>query len=141
MDGLSTAAGGFAVVSVTLQLAEGIKKLHDFWNSITEAPEDIKENLSELRTLSNVLTQIAYHQQRDTPDPTFADVLNVCYAKVNRLVTLLEEIEPGFASRSSYIRRWTAVKAIMKQEKLKKFEDRLARLKSTLFLALQHHNR
>lgn len=141
MDGLSTAAGGFAVVSVTLQLVDGINKLHDFWNSITEAPEDIKDNLDDLRLLSNVLTQTAHHQQRNPPDRTLADVLNVCHAKVQRLITLLEEIEPGFASRSSYIRRWTAVKATMKQGKLKKFEDRLARLKSTLLLALQHQNR
>ncbi|KAI4220415.1 MAG: hypothetical protein LQ349_008094, partial [Xanthoria aureola] len=137
MDGLSTAAGGFAVVSVALQLADGIKKLHDFWNSITEAPEDIKENLDELRLLSDILIQMARDGQRHTPDRTFADVLSVCYAKVKGLTSLLEEFEPGFASRSSYIRRWTAVKAIMKQEKLKKFEERLARLKSTLSLARQ----
>lgn len=141
MDGLSTAAGGFAVVSVALQLADGIKKLHDFWNSITEAPEDIKENLDELRLLSDILIQMARDGQRHTPDRTFADVLSVCYAKVKGLTSLLEEFEPGFASRSSYIRRWTAVKAIMKQEKLKKFEERLARLKSTLSLARQLEDR
>lgn len=141
MDGLSTAASGIAVVSVTIQLADGIKKLHDFWNSIAEAPEDIKDNLFDLKVLSTLLTQIAHNQQRHDPDPTFADVLSGCCAKVNRLITLLGDIEPGFASTSSYIRRWTAVKAVLKQENLKKFQAGLERLKSTLTLAIQHQNR
>ncbi|CAL8585139.1 hypothetical protein XPA_010719 [Xanthoria parietina] len=141
MDGLFTAAGGLAVVSVTLQLVDGINKLHDFWNSITEAPEDIKDNLDDLRLLSSVLTQTAHHQQRNPPDRTLEDVLNVCHAKAQGIIILLEEIEPGFASRSSYVRRWTAVKATMKQGKLKKLEARLARLKSTLLLALQYQDR
>lgn len=141
MDGLSTAASGFAVVSITIQLVDGIKKLHDFWNSITEAPEDIKDNLLELKVLSSVLTQIAHDKQRHEPDPTFADVLRDCCAKVSRLATLLGEIAPGFASTSSHIRRWTAMKAVLKQEKLKKFQDGLERLKNTLSLALQLQNR
>ncbi|KAL8878875.1 MAG: hypothetical protein Q9198_003403 [Flavoplaca austrocitrina] len=136
MDGLSTAASGIAVVSATIQLADGIKKLHDFWNSITEAPEDIKDNLMDLRALSSLLTQIAHDKQRLEPDTTFADVLSGCCAKVNRLITLLEEIEPGFGSTSSSIRRWTAVKAVLKQGNLKKFQKRLESLKATLSLAL-----
>ncbi|KAL8834930.1 MAG: hypothetical protein Q9176_007224 [Flavoplaca citrina] len=140
MDGLSTAASGLAVVSITIQLADGIKKLHDFWTSIAEAPEDIKDNLLELKFLSGVLIQIAHNKQRDEPDPTFAEFLSDCCAKINRLTTVLEAIEPGFASTSSYIRRWTAVKAVLKQEKLKKFQDSLERLKSTLSLALLHQN-
>ncbi|KAL9037223.1 MAG: hypothetical protein Q9180_003842, partial [Flavoplaca navasiana] len=140
MDGLSTAGSGFAVVSVTIQLADGIKKLHDFWNSIAETPEEIKDNLLELRVLSSLLTQIAHDKQRQEPDPTFADVLSECCTKVNRLTTLLGEIEPGLASTNSYVRRWTAVKAVLKQEKLRKFQESLARLKSTLSLALLHQN-
>ncbi|KAI4202329.1 MAG: hypothetical protein LQ346_002003 [Caloplaca aetnensis] len=141
MDGLSTAAGGVAVASFTIQLAEGIKKLHDFWSSITEAPEDIKDSLLELKVLSSVLAQIAHDKQRHEPDPTFADVLSDCDAKAKRLAVFLGEIEPGFASTSSRIRRWTAVKAVWKQERLKNFQEGLERLKSTLSLALQLQNR
>ena len=138
---MDPAATGLAVVSVTIQLADGIKKLHDFWTSIAEAPEDIKDNLLELKVLSSLLSQIAHDKQRHEPDPMFADVLRDCCAKVDRLIKLLGEAEPGFASTSSYIRRWTAVKTVLKQEKLKKFQDSLERLKSTLSLALLHQNR
>ena len=138
---MDPAATGLAVVSVTIQLADGIKKLHDFWNSITEAPEDIKDNLFELNFLSGVLIQIAHNKQRDEPDPAFSEFLSGCCAKVNRLTSILEGIEPGFASTSSYIRRWTAVKAVLKHEKLKKFQESLERLKNTLSLVLQLQNR
>ncbi|KAL8905275.1 MAG: hypothetical protein Q9207_002746 [Kuettlingeria erythrocarpa] len=141
MDGLSTAASGLAVVSIAIQLADGIKKLHDFWTSITEAPEEIKESLLELELLSSVLTQIAHDQQRHEPDTTLTNALSGCCAMVNRLATILGEIEPGFASTSSRIRSWTAVKAALKQKTLKKFQDGLERLKTMLSLALQLQNR
>jgi hypothetical protein len=42
MDGLSAAASAIAVVSLAVQIAESLRELCDFWDSIQEAPEDIK---------------------------------------------------------------------------------------------------
>ncbi|KAL8836525.1 MAG: hypothetical protein Q9170_002880 [Blastenia crenularia] len=141
MDGLSVTASGIAVVSLDAQVVDGIIKLHDFWSSIKEAPEDIKDNLVELKVLSSVLTQIAHDKQQHEPDPTFADVLSVCRANVSRLAALLGEIEPGFASTSSRIRKWTAIKAVRMQGKLVKFQEGLEGLKTTLLLAQGRHTR
>jgi hypothetical protein len=36
MDGLSAAASGIAVVSLAIQLAESLKKLHEFFEAVHE---------------------------------------------------------------------------------------------------------
>ena len=141
MEGLSAAASGIAVVSVAIQLAESFKKLSDFWKAIKEAPEDIRAISVDLELLSSVLIQIAYETQHVEPDMTLIAALNGCCVKVKTLTTLLNGIEPGFASTSSRVRKWTAFKAVLKHGELMKFQEALERLKSTLLLVQQNQYR
>lgn len=141
MEGLSTAASAIAVVSIVVQLAENVTKLCDFWNSIREAPEDIRAISTDLELLSSVLTQIAVETQHVEPDTTLVAALHGCSVKVKILATLLHEIEPGFASTSSHVRKWTALKAVLKHAQLIKFREALERLKRTLLLVQQNQYR
>ena len=138
---LSTVASGIAVVTVAVQLAENVKKLCDFWNSIKEAPEEIQAISLDLELLSSVLTQIAYEVQHVEPDATLVATLDGCRVKVKILTTLLSEIERGFASTSSRVRKWTALKAVLKHGQLMKFQAALERLKGTMLLVQQNQYR
>ena len=138
MDGLSAAASGIAVVSIAVQLAESFKKLHDFWKSIKEAPEDIRALSVDLEILSNVLIQIANETQHVEPDATLIAALNGCCVKIKELTRILNEIEPGFASTSARVRKWTAFKAVLKRGELIKFQEALESLKGTLLLVQQN---
>lgn len=137
MDGLSAAANGIAVASISIQLAECTKKLCDFWDSIKEAPEDIRTISIDIKLLSTVLTQIAHEAQHIRPNETLIFALEGCWAKVRLLTHILNEIEPGFASKNSRTRKWTALKAAFKDTQLKKFQDTLERTKGTLSLIQQ----
>lgn len=141
MDGLSGAASGIAVVSIAIQLADSVKKLCDFWDSVKDAPDDIHMVLTDLRLLSNVLAEIAHDEQHAQPDATLPLALDGCWTYVNILTALLDKLEPGFASRSARIRRWTAIKAVMKGGDLAKFQEALERMKSTLLLVQQRRSR
>lgn len=141
MEGLSAAASGIAVISAAIQLAESFKKLCKFCKSIKEAPEDIRAISVDLELLSSVLVQIAYETQHVEPDATLIAALNGCCVKVTTLTTLLNEIEPGFASPSSRVRKWTAFKAVLKHGELMIFQESLERLKSTLLLVQQNQYR
>lgn len=141
MEGLSAAASSIAVVSLAVQLADSVKKLCNFWESIKEAPSDIKEISTDLELLSGVLTDIACEAQHVGPNATLLASLDACSFKVKRLVTLLNEIEPGFASTSSRVRKWTAFKAVLKSGKLTKLQEALERLNGTLLLVQQNQNR
>ena len=140
-EGLSTAASGVAVLSLAVQLVESVKKLCDFWNSIKEAPEDIQAISTDLELLSSALKGIAYETQHVEPDAALVAILNGCSVKVKILTALLNEIEPGFTSTSSRVRKWTAFKAVLKHVQLVKFQAALERLKSTLLLAQQNQHR
>ena len=138
MEGLSAAASGIAVVSVAIQLAESFKKLSDFWKSIKEAPEDIRAISTDLDLVSSVLAETAREAQHVGPDDTLVAVLDACCGKVKVLTGIVNQIEPGFASTSSRVRRWTAFRAVLKRGELMKFQEALERLKGTLLMVQQN---
>ena len=141
MEVLSAAASGMTVVTVAVQLAESFKKLCDFWNSMKDAPEDIRAISVDLEILSNVLIRIAHEAQHVGPDTTLIAALNGCSVKVKTLNKILNEIEPGFSSTKSRVRQWTAFKAVVKRGELSKFQMALDRVKATLLLVQQHQYR
>ena len=137
MDGLSGAASVVGVV----QLGDSIKKLCDFWDSVKEAPDDVHAISTDLSLLSSVLAEMAFEEQHCGPDHTFTRVLEACRDRVNKLTNITNDMEPGFASTSLRIRKWTAFKAVLKGGKIQKFQKVLDGLKMTLMLAQQSHHR
>ena len=137
MDGLSTAASAIAVASVAVQIADSVKKLCDFWKTIRDAPEDVRMISTELEVLSSVLTQIANDAQSVRPEATLISALNGCWTQVNLLTDLINKVEPGFASKKSCVRKWSAFKAAFKNGQTKKFQEILERMKCTLLLVQQ----
>lgn len=141
MDGLSGAASGMAVVSLAVQLGGSMKQLYDFWGSVKEAPEDVRAITTELKLLWSVLAEMASEEQHAEPDPTLTTALETCCGSVSKLAHLTNDMEPGFASKSLRIRKWTAFKAVLKDKKIQKFQKVLNGLKLSLMLAQQNHDR
>ena len=137
MDGVASA---FAVVSLALQLADSVKKLYDFWDSVRDAPRDIQATTSDLKILQSILSSIAHDAQHTEPDEILANALQSCNTEVSTLVSILEVIQPGFASRRLHTQKWTAIKAVLMGAKLKKFQDIVERLKTSLLLVQQTHD-
>ena len=94
-----------------------------------------------LELLTSVLAEMAFETQHTGPDTTLAAVLQSCTGKLKSLTALTNNLEPGFCSRSSRVRKWTAVKLVMKREKLTRFQEVLESLKSTLMLAQQNRHK
>ena len=55
MDGLSGAASLLSVVSLAIQLADGIKKLHEFCDSMQDAPEYVRSMVHEPKMLHGMM--------------------------------------------------------------------------------------
>ncbi|KAL9036589.1 MAG: hypothetical protein Q9214_006064, partial [Letrouitia sp. 1 TL-2023] len=107
MEGLSATASGLAVASIAIQLADSVKKLHDFWNSIKDAPETVRVITNDLKLLSSVLADIASEAQHGELDVVLEDVLSACTTSVDALNIIVNDLEPGFAS-SNILRKWAA---------------------------------
>ena len=136
MDGLSAAASVIAVSSLAFQLAENTKRMFDFWNSIQDAPEEINEIKMELEFLVTVLEHIGQEAQLYRSSSLPLSALTQCSRKVNAIQSLTSSFEAGLACSRLRTRKFTALRAVFKREKLEKMLRSLERLKATLMLIL-----
>jgi HPt (histidine-containing phosphotransfer) domain-containing protein len=88
MDGLSGAASVIGVVSLAIQLADSVKKLLNFWDSVQNAPDNVKAMAKGLRVLSVVLDNIETHQKLHGEDQTTTELLDSCRDHVTALMNL-----------------------------------------------------
>lgn len=138
MDGVSTAASAFAVVSLAGQLTVAVKNLHSFWASVQDAPKDIQSLSRELKLLLTIVQDIEESEQRYGPDAATTDVLESCSTQVNSLMEITEGLECYFTSPNTSRRKWGALKAVFKRDTIKKFQDLLRDTKMSLLLAQQN---
>jgi hypothetical protein len=61
--------------------------------------------------------------------------LEICRKSIGNLTKIVDSLAPGFASQNSVKRKWTAIGAVMRTEKILKFKASLEEAKSSLILA------
>ncbi|MCJ1404906.1 hypothetical protein MMC11_008132 [Xylographa trunciseda] len=132
---MDVAAGSIAFASIAIQLGQSFVTLYQFWESIKETPVDVSTVVQDLKLLAAILHQIELNEQKYGQDPEVTDVLKSCIAKVDTLRNLVEELEPGFASKHRLQRKWNALKAVLKNDKVEKFRKSLEETKTTMLLA------
>ncbi|MCJ1284982.1 hypothetical protein MMC26_004319 [Xylographa opegraphella] len=132
MDG---ASGAIAFASIAIQLGQSFVALSRYWESIKEAPADILTIAQDLRFLADTVHHFELDEQNYGQAPEVSNVLKSCMAKVVILQSLVEEIEPGFSSKHRLQRKWSALKAVLKNDKVEKFRKSLEESKTTLLLA------
>ena len=130
MEPLSAGASVIAVVSLTFQVVEGISKLREFFESIQNAPSEIRTILKDLTQLSAVVGSIQVDEQRCN------DVLSVCMDKIKLLNDIISDFELPLVSTSRKRLQWAAIKAARKSATLKKLRESLEETKNTLVLGL-----
>ena len=130
-----------AVASITIQLADSVKKLSDFWKSVQQAPSDVQTIITDLDLLRQALGDIASGIRQGNSSGALERTLQQCEVNVQTLYSILQQLEPGFASSKRIIRKFTAFKSVLKWDKVKKFMAVLDRLKSTMMLFSQDINR
>lgn len=70
---------GIAVVSLAIQLAGSFIKLYDFWGTVRDAPDEVREIVIDLKLLSRILDELV---NRSDPSPHVRDALIHCDSKV-----------------------------------------------------------
>ena len=137
MDGLSAAASVIAVGSLAIQLADNVKKLRDFWCSVKDAPDDVRAIAGDLEVLSQTLAEISLEAQVESSSMKAA--LLRCIDGTKPLASIVQDLEPGFESKSARTRKWSALKMTFKGEKIKRYQRSLESMKTSLLLAQQSH--
>jgi len=130
-------------------------RLYQFWDSLRNAPDDVKVIKNDLMLLTNVLGDIA--QEKDL-SPAVRLTLESCqdkvkvsdisFAKWSKIAVLksiqepdsiVREFDSKFTSSTSKRERlWTALRVTTKSQQFQKFREALSSVRSTLMLKLMY---
>ena len=138
MDGLSSAASAFAVISLAGQVVAGVQNLYQVWSSFQDAPEHVRAISEDLRLLVTVLRGIEDNEQRYGQDIIMTEVLQQCRKQVDAIRAITEDLSLRPSTGRSSRRAWVAIKASFQQDKITRIQDILRDLKVTLSLAQQN---
>ena len=139
MEPLSGAASVIGVVSLAIQVCEELKKAHDFWQSVKEAPNNVAHISTEITLFITWLTIIANNYQRQSFNHEYlnkvaaTDTLKLCLATVQEMNDGLKNLESEF-SRGLLYRRWASVKFVFRQDKTEKIMKQMERTKTLLII-------
>ena len=139
MEPLSGAASVIGVASLAIQLCEELKKVHDFWQSVKDAPDDIAHISAEINLFMTWLAVIANNYQRQgfnhrNPNHVAAtDTLKLCLATVHDMNDGVKDLESLF-SAGSLSRRRASIKFFFRKDKREKVIQQIERMKSLLLI-------
>ncbi|MCJ1286495.1 hypothetical protein MMC26_005841 [Xylographa opegraphella] len=122
-----------AVASLALQLVDSVKQLCDFWESVQEAPSRIRGLVDDLKLFAAMLGELQHDEESFGPQKITLLALESCRVKINALHALLQPA--GFSSTSKVVRKWTAVKTVLRRDKIERFSSVLEGARSTLVSA------
>lgn len=130
---VGTVASGAGLASLVIQLGDGVVKLKRFCDAVRGAPQDLKDLVFEIETLSLALKQIELDQDRTRMmDRTvLTNCLEMGQQGTDRISKITERMEKSM-QRSPLL---GAVKTALKERELQQLLRKLERAKSTMLLA------
>ena len=139
MEALGGAASVIGVASLAIEVCKELRKIHDFWQSVKEAPDDITHVSTEINLFMTWLAVIANNYQRqeyDHQNPNHiaaTDTLRLCLATVHDMNDGLKDLKSQF-STSSFSQRWGSIKFVFRKDKREKLMQQIERMKSLLII-------
>lgn len=112
-------------MSLSAQAAGGVQKLCDFWQSVQDGLKEIFCIVKDLQVVSSILEDIEQGKSAERPYPraigTTQEAIESCWTSLAALDDLINELQPGFSSQKQVVRKWAALKAAWKGERIQKF--------------------
>ncbi|TGO65640.1 hypothetical protein BELL_1002g00010 [Botrytis elliptica] len=139
MEVLAGVSSVLSVLGFAIQLADGIKKACALWESLQEAPHEVQMICKDLRAISNILDDIKIEENQFVHHSnSITEALGLCSEVLESLNHLSQKIVFPKTDTTLLIKRWRAMKGVIKIEKLQGLQSRLNSAKLTLVLARQN---
>jgi hypothetical protein len=118
-------------VGLAGQVAQGVNYLYNFFNSMQDAPSDIKSLAAELKLLGTILDEV----NRDVVDSAaLGAALQLCKDIIGELEGLVQKSD--LTSKQSKVKRlWSQMSTAFRNEEFRKYIERLERAKTALLHA------
>ena len=133
MDGLSAGAGVLAVISLALQVGKAAQELVQFFNTISDAPNEVtrlKEQTSRIYCISTGLTNALEHQRKlhggaIPGTDSIREALISCLGRLGSVQAVLKKIDGSKYGRKTVARYWAQFKLAVKKDDVLEFERQL----------------
>jgi hypothetical protein len=118
------------------QVAQGVSYLYNFFSSVQDAPSDIRSLAGELKALGDILEEVGLD---GIDSAALTAALQRCKDVTGDLEGLIQK--SNLTSEQSKARKlWSQMSTAFRNEKFRKYTERLERAKSTLLQAkIQAH--
>ena len=114
MDGLSAASSAFAIVSIAIQLGDGVARLLKLYSAIQGTPARAAALFEDLELLSLVLSQVhIIHNGRESSGNA-RQITETCDRKISGLRAKVEKSSAQLLSSNKLKRKWNALKITLK---------------------------
>ena len=122
---MDVASGVFAVISLSLQLAETVKKVDNFLRDVQNAPDELKRLVDTLDRFNLILVEVkTYVEQLSRIDdlPGCIDViertLHSCESNVRKLDSDVNVFQTFFNGKGQRRKIWASIKTVVKKEEI-----------------------
>jgi hypothetical protein len=137
---LGVVASGIALGQLADRIIHSIRRLNEFWQSVRDAPRDLKNIVEELEMLGETLLELQNGLGRDRKGielqgTAAAKCLRYCNKIAIELENTILELQQGLDSKRAG-RHWAAIKAAFRKGAVQDLQQRLERAKSMLVLAI-----
>jgi hypothetical protein len=145
MDGLSAAASGIAVASLTIQLIESVHKAQRFFRDISDAAKKLERLLDLLEQLELVLDGIAHiidRQQRQYGNlgtamaESILKAMRMCESRLSMLGNIVEAAKSASQAVSKSARSFGSLRLACKKKEIEELESQLQQAISILNLTM-----
>ena len=141
MDGVS---GAFAVVSLTIQLAETIQKIKGFYREIRNVPKELLILIQDLDRLDGCFKCVRdLIEQQNSPLNASSSSLKLVESVLGDCKTIFQELETfvnkagGSLVRRNHLQRaWGSLKIVLKKEDIQNLQNQLRKATETLHFAI-----
>jgi hypothetical protein len=135
-EALHVAGSVVSFIRLAGQVTQGVSYLYNFFNSMQDAPGDIRSLAEELKTLGDILEGVG---QDGIDSKALTAALQRCKDVTGDLGDLIQK--SNLTSEQSKARKlWSQMSTTFRNEKFQKYTERLERAKSTLLHAkIQAH--
>ena len=146
---MDVASGVFAVISLSLQLAETVKKVDNFLRDVQNAPDELKRLVDTLDQLNLILVQVkTYVKQQSRTDglPGCTDVieriLHSCESNVRKLDSYVNVFQTLFNGKGQRRKIWASIKTVIKKEEIVQMrgliDQDISSLQTTMLINISH---
>ena len=139
MEALGGAASVIGAASLAIEVCKALKKVHNFWESVKEAPDGIARITVEVDLFMKWLavTVNNYHRHGfDDGNPNYTaatDTLKLCLEIAYDMSSEVRDLDKRL-STGLFSRKWASVKFVFRKDKREKAVQQIERMKSLLLI-------